>query len=226
MTKMQYAGKWVEPRSNAIDLPFTRESLRQVLAWGSEAGKAPFCHQDIAHWCERFWHKYSDIDAPKEIEGILPILADVECQWDLYLANTYKLEELQKLAFQKVVLPVEWFEGWIAEFEGRILDSKLIQLNWLWKLHLSHNFPRECAGRTINGIELALLDSTIAGHASTAIRSRGVLAESALEDLRRAVSDINAIVGELPESAKIYFLTLKSIAGLGAEIGRTRGETR
>ena len=35
----------------------------------------------------------------------MPILADVETQWDLYLANTYSLEELQK---QKDAFHLQW----------------------------------------------------------------------------------------------------------------------
>jgi len=37
----------------------------------------------------------------------MPILADIETQWDLYLANTYSLSQLQQLDFEAVKLPVE-----------------------------------------------------------------------------------------------------------------------
>ncbi|MGQ8367478.1 hypothetical protein [Glaciecola sp. 1036] len=62
-----------------------------------------------------FWNKYSELDAPKEIEDIMPILADVETQWDLYLANAYSIEELRKLNFESVMLPLKWFKKWAVE---------------------------------------------------------------------------------------------------------------
>lgn len=43
------------------------------------------------------------------------ILEDISAQWDLFLANTFSLKELQQLDFSKVKLPIEWFEGWLKE---------------------------------------------------------------------------------------------------------------
>ena len=126
MGRDKYIGKWVEPESRVIDLPFTVDSARVVLSAGLDPNSR-ISHQDIAHWCERFWKLYRDVDAPREIEQIMPILAGVETQWDLFIANTYKLEELQKLDFGSVRLPHEWFEDWIkrmnAELSARPNDS-------------------------------------------------------------------------------------------------------
>lgn len=82
-----------DDRSEAIALPFSPDSIRQVLQWGL-ASDAPYTHEDIATWCERFWSKYMDKDAPHEVERVLSILAEVDAQWDLHLANTYTFEEL------------------------------------------------------------------------------------------------------------------------------------
>lgn len=84
-----FMGSWQEPVSVRLALPFTPASLVQVLRFGTSPESSPYCHQDIAHWCERFWKQYADIDAPPEIERLMPVLADVETQWDLFLANTY-----------------------------------------------------------------------------------------------------------------------------------------
>ena len=101
------------PPSNPVTLPFTPESVLQVLDWGAHPGSSPHSHKQIALWCDRFWCQYLDVDAPPQIEKLLPILTDVETQWDLYLANTYSLEELRTNAFEDVNLPTEWFEEWL-----------------------------------------------------------------------------------------------------------------
>ena len=102
-------------QSEPIELEFTRENALKLLYFGLHPEKSPYSHKQIAEWCDRFWCKYLDIDAPKEIEQLLPILTDVETQWDLYLANTYSLKQLQEDNFEHVVLPPEWFAQWLRE---------------------------------------------------------------------------------------------------------------
>ena len=115
MARNKYVGTWTEPVSHKIDLPFNIANARKVIAWGASVG-APYSHQDIAHWCERFWNIYCDIDdVPPEIGKILPVLADVETQWDLFLANSYSLTELQSINFANIALPKEWFRKWLAK---------------------------------------------------------------------------------------------------------------
>ena len=102
-------------RSNPIEFEYSKESFLALLAHGAKPDESPYSHKQIAEWCEQFWNKYCNVDAPKSIEEIMPILADVETQWDLYLANTYSAEELRKLSFETVKLPVEWFINWAVE---------------------------------------------------------------------------------------------------------------
>ena len=54
-----------------------------------------------------------DVDAEPEIESLLPTLTDVETQWDLYLANTYSIIELQTRDFEREQMPKEWFDDWL-----------------------------------------------------------------------------------------------------------------
>ena len=96
----------------AITLPFTPDSVRQVLQWGL-ASDAPHTHEDIVRWCERFWSK----DASHEIERKLSILADVVAQWDLFLTNTYTFEELIVLDLSQVRLPKAWFVDWLRAID-------------------------------------------------------------------------------------------------------------
>ena len=118
MARNKYVGSWQEPVSTKIDLPFEPECVRRVLMCGANPGQSEYTHQDIAHWCERFWNKYADTDAPIERECIMPILADVETQWDLFLANTLTLQELQSLNFAEIRLPTEWFNEWLRQLPG------------------------------------------------------------------------------------------------------------
>ena len=100
-------------RSPSIQLPFTAESVVRVLAWGAGPDTAPHSHKQIAEWCDAFWRLYLDVDAPAEIERLLPILTDVETQRDLYLANTYSLDELRSRSFDNERIPIEWFQEWL-----------------------------------------------------------------------------------------------------------------
>lgn len=97
------------------DLPFTRAAAIQMLRWGADPSSSPYSHKQIAEWCDRFWCRFLEIEAPPEIESLLPILADVEMQWDLYLANTYTFAELRSKDFEGEQMPKEWFNAWLRE---------------------------------------------------------------------------------------------------------------
>ena len=100
-------------QSPAIELPYTRDSFLSLLEHGCKPATSPFTHKQISEWCDRFWCKYLDTDAPAEVEALLPLLTEVETQWDLYLVNTYDAEQLQTESFEHVLLPTEWFEEWL-----------------------------------------------------------------------------------------------------------------
>ena len=113
----RYVGTWTEPACELIDLPWSKESLRTVLSWGATPASAPHTHQEIAHWCDRLTIAHLDTDDPPDMEAAVRVAADVDCQWDIYLANTYSLEELKKLDFRHVQLPLEWFHEWIRQLD-------------------------------------------------------------------------------------------------------------
>lgn len=56
-----------------------------------------------------------DIDTDSLMDIATGIALDVDAQWDMSLANSYKLEELQKLDFSTVNIPVEWFNDWLKQ---------------------------------------------------------------------------------------------------------------
>ena len=96
-------------------MPFTRESVIEMLTWGASPEASPYSHKQIAEWCDSFWCQYLDVDVQPEIESLLPVLTDVETQWDLYLANTYTLEELRAKDFDAEQMPKEWFNDWLRQ---------------------------------------------------------------------------------------------------------------
>jgi len=96
-------------------MPFTSAAAIQMLKWGAEPSSSPYSHKQIAEWCDRFWSQHLDDDPPPDIERLLPVLTDVETQWDLFLANSYSLAELQSGDFEAVRMPTEWFLGWLKQ---------------------------------------------------------------------------------------------------------------
>jgi len=103
--------------NSVIGLPFTRASAELLLQHGTNPGASPYSHKQIAEWCDRFWSQYIDIDAEDEIEQLLPVLSDVETQWDIYLANKYSIEELRSVSFDDEHMSVEWFIEWLDQIK-------------------------------------------------------------------------------------------------------------
>lgn len=112
----RYIGCWEETGWREISLPFTRESLITVLAWGAGEQPSTHTHQDIARWCDLLnlmWH--TDTPEGDALKPLVDLAEDVSAQWDLHLANTYTLEQLQALQFSDINLPVEWFQDWLQK---------------------------------------------------------------------------------------------------------------
>lgn len=113
----QVLGSWSESRCREIDLQMTVASLRELL----EDGRMPagtYTHQEIAAWCDRLHMLYLDDDSTREMDAAVSVAADVDCQWDLFLANSYPLEELQTMDFSQVRLPDTWFADWLAQLNS------------------------------------------------------------------------------------------------------------
>lgn len=100
--------------SEPINLDFTRENALKIFALGANLD-GMYSHKQIAEWCDKFWCLYLEVEPPAEIESLLPILTTVDAQWELYLVNTYSLQELKEGNFESVRLPSEWFEQWLQK---------------------------------------------------------------------------------------------------------------
>jgi len=112
-----YVGKFEEPILNTIEYDFTAENAKTIMHSAIDE-KDEFTHKDIVDWCYKYWVKYHDLDNSKETEKIIEIMLDVDLQWDMNLANTYSLKELQTLDFEKVNLPKEWFISWMDKLKS------------------------------------------------------------------------------------------------------------
>jgi hypothetical protein len=117
--RTRFVGAYFEPRAPSIDLPFTLSNLRALLIEGTRPDGG-YTHQQIKDWAEQFWWTQSEQPFFQGDE-VLPLVAEaadlaqeIEMQWDMYLADTYTLPELQHLDFSQVRLPNEWFADWLA----------------------------------------------------------------------------------------------------------------
>jgi len=113
----KYVGSWTESPCRLIPLPFSPHSLRQILGWGAQHEASPHNHQEITHWCDRMHMQFLDTDEAPDMEAAIRVAADVDCQWDLFLANSYTVAQLQQLDFSTVRLPTEWFLDWQRHLE-------------------------------------------------------------------------------------------------------------
>jgi len=52
-------------------------------------------------------------DDEDTLRPLVDIAEDVSAQWELFLANTYTLQQFQALQFSAVTLPIVWFQGWL-----------------------------------------------------------------------------------------------------------------
>lgn len=113
----KYVGFWTESDCRTIPLPFTKDSLSQVLHWGSLPSGSPFTHQEIARWCDRMHMAILDVDVAPDMEPAIQVAADVDCQWEMFLANSFSLEQFQTLNYASVRLPIEWWVDWRAQLQ-------------------------------------------------------------------------------------------------------------
>ncbi len=87
-------------------------------------------------------------------------------------------------------------------------------LTKLWEAHRADRFPKELAGKEINGIDLVLLDADIAGCIMTVIGSAGRIDGGKAEILRECLKDLNNVITGLNDNGKRHYERLKRMAEL------------
>ena len=116
LARNKYIGSFRETDFARVLLPFNLSNVQQLLEYGLSSS-APYTHQQICDWAQRFASAIrEDPDEPTR-NLLLDITADVGVQWDLFLYNSYSLTELQTLDFSQVCLPRKWFIEWLRELE-------------------------------------------------------------------------------------------------------------
>ena len=101
-------------------MPFTIANFTQLLTIGGDPSDSTYTHQQIANWCDRYFARfyYDESICDKTVD--FEVAEDVSAQWDMFLANTYSLPELQSLDFTSVALPLEWFSDWITKLDATV----------------------------------------------------------------------------------------------------------
>ncbi|MGG0251099.1 hypothetical protein ABEY24_22640 [Peribacillus frigoritolerans] len=98
-----------------IDLPLSSENLKNLLKTICRKENR-FSQFEFIKWCDNFTIAFEEDKAPNELDEMaFGIARDIECQWDLFLVNTYSLKELQNLDLSKVELPQDWFIEWLKQ---------------------------------------------------------------------------------------------------------------
>ncbi|HEY1111932.1 MAG TPA: hypothetical protein VGE66_00165 [Chitinophagaceae bacterium] len=118
--KFKKGGSLEETGAKEITLPLSKQNLKHLLQ-NIIDGSSEYSHQDFANWCSRHFGNIIFNDLELETVGIdkatYEVLKNVDAQWDLFMVNTYKLEELQTMDLSKVKLPEEWFNDWINQLD-------------------------------------------------------------------------------------------------------------
>jgi hypothetical protein len=113
----RYAGSWEETSWREIALRLNASNLNALLEQAAGLLPTDYTHQDIAHWCDRYMMaahmgEFRESANPADRKAAR-IAGDVSAQWDLFLANSFSLPQLQALNFSEVRLPSEWFRDWL-----------------------------------------------------------------------------------------------------------------
>ncbi|MDF2066823.1 hypothetical protein [Bacillus sp. Cr_A10] len=106
----------------SINLPYTFDNLKELLNNICKR-ENKFSQYEFAKWCDNFTMAFEDDehdadDLNDKDEFALGVARDIECQWNLYLINTYSDKVLQTLDLSQVALPQEWLLNWFEELNS------------------------------------------------------------------------------------------------------------
>jgi hypothetical protein len=88
------------------------------------------------------------------------------------------------------------------------------EIRKLWDIHMTNKFPRGYGGETIEGIDLVLLDSDVAGCVTTFIKNDGQLDLWRTAILGLCYRDLNIVTSRLSGEAKDRFSRLETLSNL------------
>jgi len=92
---------------------YTPDSLKKVIKL---AVIGVISHKGLVDWCSNFLQEASQdisISVKRHLnKKAIMVALDIENQWELYLSNTYTVEELKELDQKEVEMPIEWLQEW------------------------------------------------------------------------------------------------------------------
>ncbi len=91
------------------------------------------------------------------------------------------------------------------------MNHKILEL---WDIHLAGKFPRGYGGETVEGIDLVLLDSAVAGCVTTFIKNDGKLDVWRTAILGLCCRDLNIVTYHLSGEAKEFYSRLETLSNL------------
>ena len=77
----------------SINLPFSYESLVWLLSRISKK-ENNFSQYDFAQWCDNFTMVFDEEELSPIVEIAVIVARDIECQWDLFLINSYFIKRV------------------------------------------------------------------------------------------------------------------------------------
>lgn len=102
-------------RQQQIILTHTPDNLQHLLIQVKNKTNL-FTHEELADWCCDYTVKLQNVELNTKLEiTALSVATDIDSQWELYLVNSYTLEQLQTLDKSKVNLPEDWFKEWLSK---------------------------------------------------------------------------------------------------------------
>lgn len=113
--RKNYIGKYIEPVYETITSVFCLASLKSHLE-NIVNETSEYTEKEFVDWCyKNFTKKMDSEEENSEMNKALNIAEDIDIQWDLFLANSFSLSDLQKIDFNKIQLPKEWYIKWVEK---------------------------------------------------------------------------------------------------------------
>ena len=109
-----------ETGEKEIPLAFGKDNLQRLLSDVINETSI-YSHQDFTNWASKFhMHCVNLFDDGEQVDDDLEeLLLDIDMQWDLFLFNTYQVDELLKLDLSKVKLPSELLTKWWTQLNSK-----------------------------------------------------------------------------------------------------------
>lgn len=98
--------------SETIQLPMEVDSFIKLLQEGTKGSLSHYAHAHIIDWSDRFAkHLAGFAIANSRFAALQQVADDLVVQWELFIAATYTLEQMQQFDQAHLLLPSYHFEA-------------------------------------------------------------------------------------------------------------------